>query len=89
MCAILARVFSQFSLRLEAHPLDLVEAEGRDAAWLAGWTRERAERALYEGMVFGHGIYPKAHVPFRAVPRGEAEQMGGEDVSGGVCRGCG
>ncbi|KAF1999863.1 cytochrome P450 family member [Amniculicola lignicola CBS 123094] len=75
MCAILARVFSQFSLRLEADPVDVLEAEGpagRGTAWLEERSREHAMRALYEGMGFGHGIYPKVHVPFRVVPRGKA-----------------
>jgi cytochrome P450 len=74
MCAILARVFSQFSLQLEADPEDVLEAEGtagHGAAWLEERSRERAMRALYEGMGFGHGIYPKVHAPFRIVPRGK------------------
>ncbi|KAJ4357238.1 uncharacterized protein N0V89_001813 [Didymosphaeria variabile] len=37
-----------------------------------GQDEERASRALYEGMGFGHGIYPKVHVPFRIV-RGEGQ----------------
>ncbi|KAF2732228.1 cytochrome P450 family member [Polyplosphaeria fusca] len=75
MCAILARVFSQFSLRLEANPADVLEAEGptgHGKAWLEQRSRERATEALYEGMGFGHGIYPKMHVPFRIVPRTKA-----------------
>lgn len=75
MCAILARVFSQFSLRLEADPADVLEAEGpkgHGKAWLEERSKERAMRALYEGMGFGHGIYPKMHVPFRIVPRSKA-----------------
>ncbi|KAG9375976.1 cytochrome p450 monooxygenase [Pyrenophora tritici-repentis] len=75
MCAILARVFSQFSLRLEADPADVLKAEGptgHGTPQLEELSRERAMRALYEGMGFGHGIYPKVHVPFRIVPRGKA-----------------
>lgn len=71
----MARVFSQFSLRLEADPEDVLEAEGltgRGATWLEERTRERETRALYEGMGFGYEIYPKEHAPFRIVSRCKA-----------------
>lgn len=74
MCAILALAFSQFPLRPEADPAHVLEAEGlteHRTVWLEERTRERATRALYEGMGFGHGIYPKVHMPFRIVPRGK------------------
>ncbi|PSN75190.1 hypothetical protein BS50DRAFT_615908 [Corynespora cassiicola Philippines] len=76
MCAILARVFSQFSLRLEANQADVLEAEGpkgHEKAWLKERTRERATKALCEGMGFGHGIYPKMHVQFKIVQRSKLE----------------
>ncbi|KAH8692495.1 cytochrome P450 family member [Phaeosphaeriaceae sp. PMI808] len=72
----LIQSITQFSLRLEVDPVDVMKAgrlSGHVSAWLEERSRERAMRALYEGMGFGHGIYPKVHIPFRIVPRGSEE----------------
>jgi cytochrome P450 len=71
MCAMVARFFSQFSLRLEPDESDALEAKsaGHDQAWLERKTKDRAATALFEGLGFGHGIYPKSHVPFKILVR--------------------
>lgn len=73
MCAILARMFSHFSLQLEDDAADVWEARAdpHGAARLENRTRQHATAALYEGMRSGYGIHPKVHVPFRIVKRGE------------------
>ncbi len=97
MCAMLARFFRQFSLRLVPDAADVeharsmstsmaagkknggaaAEAGGEEndggaeaaEAWLEQKTRERAADKLFKGLGFGHGIYPREHVPFEIVPR--------------------
>ena len=71
MCAFVARFFSQFSLRLVPEYVDIREAEsaGHDQAWVDQRTKERAANAMFEGLGFGHGIYPKSHTPFEIIPR--------------------
>ncbi|KAL8704964.1 MAG: hypothetical protein Q9201_001910 [Fulgogasparrea decipioides] len=73
MCAIVARIFSQFSLRLKPEDTDVQQAisAGHDPAWMEQRTKERAANALFEGLGFGHGIYPKSHTPFEIIPRTE------------------
>jgi len=71
MCAMVARFFSQFSLCLEPNKSDIFEAESakHNQAWLEQKTRDRAANAMFEGLGFGHGIYPKSHVPFTILTR--------------------
>jgi cytochrome P450 len=57
MCAMTARFFSQFSLRLESNGLSDHELN------------QKAANALFEGLGFGHGIYPKRHVPLKIILR--------------------
>ncbi|KAI4193811.1 MAG: hypothetical protein LQ346_003821 [Caloplaca aetnensis] len=77
MCAMLARFFRQFSLRLVPDAGDVEHAGSGSihdgAAWLERRTRERAADKLFRGLGFGHGIYPKGHVPFEIVRRVEGE----------------
>lgn len=77
MCAMIARFFSQFSLHLEPEDIDVKEAEsaGHDLAWVEQRTKERAANALFEGLGFGHGIYPKSHTPFEIIPRSDKSHM--------------
>ena len=71
MCAMIARFFSQFSLRLVPEEIDITQARsvGYDQAWLEQRTRKRAANAMFEGLGFGHGIYPKSHIPFEIIAR--------------------
>ncbi|KAI4157558.1 MAG: hypothetical protein LQ342_008180 [Letrouitia transgressa] len=71
MCAMVARFFSQFSLRLVPEDIDIMQAKsaGRDQAWVEQRTKERAANALFDGLGFGHGIYPKFHTSFEIIPR--------------------
>ncbi|KAL8915823.1 MAG: hypothetical protein Q9172_006636 [Xanthocarpia lactea] len=73
MCAMVAWVFSRFSLRLIPEVIDVQQARsaGHDPAWVEQRTKERAANALFEGLGFGHGIYPKSHTPFKIIPRSE------------------
>ena len=71
MCAVLARFFTQFSLRLVPAEIDILEAKlaGYDQAWVEQRTKERTANALFEGLGFGHGIYPKSHTLISIIPR--------------------
>ena len=71
MCAIIARIFGQFSLRLvpEEVVVKAAESAGYDSSWVEQRTKERAANALFMGLGFGHAIYPKSHPPFEIVPR--------------------
>jgi cytochrome P450 len=71
MCAMVARFLSQFSLHLEPNDSDILEAKaaGHDQKWLESKTKDRAARGLFDGLGFGHGIYPKSHVPFKVIAR--------------------
>ena len=71
MCATVARLFSQFSLHLVPEDIDIVQAKlaGHDQAWVEQRTRERAANAMFEGLGFGHGIYPKSHTAVKIIPR--------------------
>ncbi|KAL8896586.1 MAG: hypothetical protein Q9207_007646 [Kuettlingeria erythrocarpa] len=77
MCAVVARVFSQFSLRLEPDDIDVKQAKSasHDWAWVEQRTKERAADALFNGLGFGHGIYPKSHTAFKIIPRSDKSQM--------------
>lgn len=77
MCAMVARVFSQFSLRLTPEDPDTEKAvsAGYDQGWVEQKTMERAANALYEGLGFGHGIYPKSHTPIEIIPRSPKSYM--------------
>jgi len=81
MCAMVARFFSQFSVRLVPEDIDITHAKsaGYDQAWVEQRTKERAASAMFKGLGFGHGIYPKSHTPFRVIPR---LQKGGHNCSG-------
>lgn len=70
---MIARFFSQFSLRLEPDDIDveLAESAGPDLAWVEQRTKERAADALFKGLGFGHGIYPKFHTLFEIIPRAD------------------
>ena len=72
MCAMIARFFKQFSLRLVPHHQDILQCErlGFDKARLDQMTRERAATAMFKDLEFGHGIYPRSHTPFEIVARG-------------------
>ena len=63
---MVARFFSQFSLRLLPEDDDMKRAEtaGHDQAWEEQRTKERAANAMFEGLGFGHGTHPKSHIPF-------------------------
>lgn len=71
MCAIIAWIFRQFSLRLVPEEVVVKEAEpaGYHSSWVEQRTKERAANALFKGLGFGHGVYPKSHPPFEIVPR--------------------
>lgn len=71
MCAMIARFFSQFSLRLVSEDIDIIQTKsaGRDQEWVEQRTTERAANALFDGLGFGHGIYPKSHTSFEIIPR--------------------
>ncbi|KAL8850955.1 MAG: hypothetical protein Q9221_004155 [Calogaya cf. arnoldii] len=73
MCAIVARVLSQFSLRLLPDEVVVEQARsaGYDWSWVQQRMKERAASALFKGMGFGHGIYPKSHTPFEIIPRSD------------------
>lgn len=77
MCAIIARVFSQFSLRLVPDHRDVMQAQsaGYDEAQLQDMTRERAANAMFKHLEFGHGIYPQFHTAFEIVPRGQEDRI--------------
>lgn len=80
MCAMIARLFSQFSLRLVPRDIDIMQARsaGHDQAWVEQRTKERAANAMFEGLGFGHGIYPKSHTPFEIIarlPKGDMAQL--------------
>ncbi|KAL8751470.1 MAG: hypothetical protein Q9184_006058, partial [Pyrenodesmia sp. 2 TL-2023] len=77
MCAMIARFFSQFSLRLEPddNDVELAELAGHSPAWVEQKTKERAADVLFKGLGFGHGIYPKSHTPFEIIPRSDKSQM--------------
>lgn len=61
--------------------IDITHAKsaGYDQAWVEQRTKERAANAMFKGLGFGHGIYPKSHTPFRVIPR---LQKGGHNCSG-------
>ncbi|KAL8955078.1 MAG: hypothetical protein Q9193_006921 [Seirophora villosa] len=77
MCAMVAQLFSQFSLRLAPEDIDLERARsaGHDPAWVEQKTKERAADALFKGLGFGHGIYPKSHTPIAIIPRSDKSPM--------------
>ncbi|KAL8936561.1 MAG: hypothetical protein Q9216_004863 [Gyalolechia sp. 2 TL-2023] len=69
MCAMVARIFSQFSLRLELNDVEQATSAGHNQAFVEQRTKERTADALFKGLGFGHGIYPKSHPPFEIIPR--------------------
>ncbi|KAL9640525.1 MAG: hypothetical protein Q9204_000672 [Flavoplaca sp. TL-2023a] len=73
MCAIVARIFSQFSLRLVPDDVIIEQARsgGHDSRWVEQRMKEQGADALFKGLGFGHGIYPKSHTPFEIVPRSD------------------
>lgn len=78
MCAMVARFFSQITLRLVPDDVDIMQAKsaGHNQAWVEQRTQERAANALFEGLGFGHGIYPKSHTPFEIIPRPHKGERG-------------
>lgn len=78
MCAIVARLFNQFSLRLVPEDIDLERARsaGHSPAWVEQRTKERAADALLRVWVSVMGFIPSLIFPIEMIPRCDKSPTG-------------